>query len=66
VLGFSEQAHGWAKKLIPTSEKGLCKGLKGQLTSGDYLRVCRRDVKGADLHSFIDPSTGPLDLTLLA
>ena len=26
-LGFSEQVHGWVKKLIPTSEKGLCKGL---------------------------------------
>ncbi len=24
-LAFSEQAHGWVKKLIGTSEKGLCK-----------------------------------------
>jgi hypothetical protein len=28
VLGFSEQAHGRVKKLIGTSEKGLCKGLE--------------------------------------
>ncbi len=32
VLGFSEQAHEWVKKLTGTSEKGLCKGLKSGAT----------------------------------
>ena len=31
VSGFSEQAHGWAKKFIRTSEQGLCKRLRFKL-----------------------------------
>ena len=28
VLGLGEGAHGWVKKIMGRSEKGLCRGLK--------------------------------------
>jgi len=35
VLGCSEQVHGWVKKFIRSSEKGLCKGLTSGFTTRD-------------------------------
>jgi len=52
VPGFSEQAHGWVKKFIRRSEKGMGKGLASfaPKARADYHQIRKPNYSGTCLH----------------
>ena len=64
VLGFSEQAHGWVKKLIGTSEKGFCKGLCFAATSGGRHAQADRSYETSSSESLTNNKMEVIHVTL--